>query len=95
MGVYSMTKAAINSLTKSLALELYDDEIRVNAIAPGVIRTKFAKVLVDNIEATGSNEFAIGDAKDVADLAYFLASSESKMINGNIIEITGKPMPSL
>ena len=95
IGVYSMTKASLNSLTKILAIELMDDNIRVNAIAPGVINTKFAKLLIDNLKASGSDEFAIGSPKDVANLAFFLASDEARFINGNIIEITGKPLPSL
>ena len=90
-----MTKSAINSLTKTLAQELLDSNIRVNTIAPGVIRTRFAKVLVDNIESTGSDEFAIGKPEDIANLAFFLTSDKANFINGNIIEITGNPLPSL
>ena len=95
MGVYSMSKSAINSMTKSLAIELQNSGIRVNAIAPGIIRTKFAKVLVDIVEKNDESQFAIGKADDVAHLAYFLASDKALFINGNIIEITGKPIPSL
>lgn len=90
-----MTKAAINSMTKILATELYDDGIRVNAIAPGVIRTKFSKMLIESLEAAESNDFAIGSADDVANLIFFLASDDAKFINGNIIEISGKPLPAL
>ena len=47
-GVYAMTKSAVVSMTKTLAMELGAAGIRVNAIAPGLVETKFAQVLVDN-----------------------------------------------
>ena len=90
-----MSKAAINSLTKSLANELLDTRIRVNAIAPGIIRTRFAKVLVDMVEKDENSGMAIGAPEDVAHLTYYLASEKAHFINGNIIEITGNPLPSL
>jgi len=49
-GIYSATKAGVISLTKSLAFELGPDNIQVNAIAPGLVQTKFARALWDNPE---------------------------------------------
>jgi NAD(P)-dependent dehydrogenase (short-subunit alcohol dehydrogenase family) len=95
IGVYSLTKTALNSMTKSLAVELQESGIRVNAIAPGLIRTKFADVLVDMVEKNPEDNTMIGKPEDVANLAYFLASDEARFINGNIVEITGNPIPSL
>ena len=48
LGIYAMTKAAMNSMTEFLAQELRHDGIRVNALGPGVIKTNFAKPLWDN-----------------------------------------------
>ena len=48
IGVYCMTKAALDNMVKGLSQELLPDGIRINAIAPGVIRTKMAEIIVAN-----------------------------------------------
>lgn len=93
-GVYGMTKAAVISMTRTLAMELGPLGIRVNAIAPGLIETKFAQVLVDNdairsavIERTAVKR--IGQPEDIAGAAVYLASDESDYLTGDVMVIDG------
>ncbi len=93
-GVYGMTKAPIPSMTHTMAAELGADQIRVNAIAPGLIDTKFASALTSN-EALVDQFLArtpvgrIGVPEDIAPLALFLASNASGFINGQTIVADG------
>jgi len=90
--IYSASKGAINSFTKALAKELAPSNIRVNAIAPGVIDTEMnswlsgeeRKSLIDEIPM-----MKIGEVKDVGMLVTFLASENSKYITGQVITIDG------
>ena len=93
-GVYGMTKAAVISMTKTLAMELGGDGIRVNAIAPGLVRTRFAQVLVDSDELRTAvlERMAIkrvGEPEDIAGAAAFLASDEASYLTGEVIVIDG------
>lgn len=86
-GIYSVTKAAIISLTKTLAMELGPDNIQVNAIAPGLVQTKFAQVLWENdrmMEQVNARTPAgrIGQPVDIAGLALWLASPASAFVTG-------------
>ncbi|HVU13823.1 MAG TPA: glucose 1-dehydrogenase [Phototrophicaceae bacterium] len=93
-GIYSMTKAALINLTQTLALELASDGIYVNAIAPGLIRTRFARVIWEN-EAIAEPIRArtplkrIGEPQDIAGIALFLASSASDYATGQVFVIDG------
>jgi len=94
MGIYGMTKAAVISLAKTLAVELGPSGIRVNAIAPGFVDTRFAAGLVQNedlnrrwIERSALRR--IGKPEDVAGLALFLASDASSYLTGEAIVVDG------
>ncbi len=94
MGVYGMTKAAVISLAQTLAVELGAAGIRANAIAPGLVDTRFAAALVQNddlnkrwVERSALRR--IGKPEDVAGLALFLASDASSYITGQTIVVDG------
>ena len=87
-----MTKAAIHSLTQSLAVELGAKGIRVNSIAPGFIQTDMMDLMsVDIIENNiqKSTLKRIGKAEDVAQTAVFLASEKASYITGQFIRVDG------
>ncbi|GBD03055.1 3-oxoacyl-[acyl-carrier-protein] reductase FabG [bacterium HR19] len=99
LGVYAVAKAGLISLTKTMAVELAPFGIRVNAVAPGLIRTKFSSVLVDLFESGGKAEDTnpllriplgrVGEPNEVADLIVFLASDKASYITGAVFVIDG------
>src|SRR5271156_3488426 len=91
MGMYNATKAALIHVTKQLALEL-SPRVRVNAICPGVVRTKLAEALWKDTEAFVSQRTAlgrIGETPDVAAAVAFLVSDEASWITGDTLVIDG------
>lgn len=94
VGVYNISKAALIMLTRQLAFELGPRGIRVNAVAPGVIKTQFSKILWSNpatmrrILATNPMR-RIGTPREVAAAALFLASDAASYINGQILVADG------
>jgi len=80
MAVYSAAKAAVAGFTQSLALELRDRKIRVNAVAPGTVRTS------ENVASVGADA-AYVELHDVTDGVLSLASQESEAITGHILPI--------
>jgi 3-oxoacyl-[acyl-carrier protein] reductase len=93
-GLYGATKAAVDSLTKSWALELAPRRIRVNAVAPGWVETDMTAEHFSNAEALrGALEHApygrLGNAEEVADLVLFLCSPAAGWITGQSINISG------
>lgn len=92
MGVYSVTKAAVLMLTEALAVELGPRGVQVNAIAPGVIQTKFSTLLWSNAALAAEVQGRagrLGQADDVAGAALFLASSASDYVNGATLVVDG------
>lgn len=90
--VYSATKGAVISFTKSAAKELATNGIRVNAIAPGIIETSLlANVPEDKLQERISQIKLgrIGQPSDVANTALFLASDSSNYITGQILQVDG------
>jgi NAD(P)-dependent dehydrogenase (short-subunit alcohol dehydrogenase family) len=91
LGLYNTTKAALIHVTKQLALEL-SPLVRVNAICPGVVRTRLAEALWKEHEQALSAVTAlgrIGEPADVADAVAFLVSDEASWITGETLVIDG------
>ncbi len=90
LGVYNLTKAAVIHLTRQLACEL--GPTRVVGIAPGLVQTDFAAVLVDNFGeqlAAALPTKRLGEPQDIANLATFLASDLASWITGETYVIDG------
>ncbi|MBT2523355.1 SDR family oxidoreductase [Arthrobacter sp. ISL-28] len=91
IGMYGISKAAIAQLTRTLAVELGPD-IRVNAVAPAVVKTQFAKALYEGKEAEVAAQYPLrrlGVPADIAAAVAFLASSDAAWITGQIITLDG------
>jgi len=93
-GVYGMTKAAVISMTQTLAVELASSNIRVNAVAPGLVDTRFAAAIVGNkdivdrvIGKTPLGRYATPD--EIAGAVLYLASDASSFVTGQTIVIDG------
>jgi NAD(P)-dependent dehydrogenase (short-subunit alcohol dehydrogenase family) len=91
-GVYAATKAAVTSMTRTLAGELAPYNIRVNAYAPGVIETEMTKETLQNYrdKVKSSNvQNKVGQPEDVSNVILFLASDYASHITGITLEISG------
>ena len=89
---YPASKFAVNGLTKSLARELGKDNIRVNAVAPGVTLTDMMKNVPDNVIEPIIKEIPlgrIGTPEDIANAFLFLASDMASYITGVILSVDG------
>jgi 3-oxoacyl-[acyl-carrier protein] reductase len=95
LSAYNATKGAVHNLTKTLAVELASDKIRVCAIAPVATDTPLLPTFLG--PAPGQREKFIATvplgrlatSQDIADAALFLASQEAKFLTGNIMEVDG------
>ena len=89
---YSASKAGIIGFTKSVAKELASRNIRANAVAPGFIETDMTSVLKDEVKENIYNQIPLkrmGNAREVAELIYFLGSEKSSYITGQVINVDG------
>lgn len=94
MGIYGASKAAMIHLTKALARELAPSGIRVNAIAPAVIRTAFASALHENESGRQAAESAaamgrIGEPEETVGAALYLASDAASYVTGHVLVVDG------
>jgi NAD(P)-dependent dehydrogenase (short-subunit alcohol dehydrogenase family) len=93
-GIYGMTKAAVVSMTKTLAVELGPSNIRVNAIAPGLVETRLSAAIVHNDDLSGPvvartplRRYAQPD--EIAGAALFLASDAASFVTGHTLVVDG------
>lgn len=94
IGVYDLSKAALIHLTKHLASEL-GPGVRVNAIAPGLVKTDFARALWEPAGDAVAQHWPmkrIGEPEDIAGAALYLASSLSAWVTGVVVTVDGGSM---
>jgi NAD(P)-dependent dehydrogenase (short-subunit alcohol dehydrogenase family) len=97
MGAYGSSKAALNQLTRTMAVEWGPHNIQVNAICPTIVMTEMGKNIWDDpknkaIADAFLNKIPVGrfgQPEDVANLAYFLATEQSDYLNGVAIPLDG------
>ncbi len=94
LGTYAISKAADMQITRNLAVEWGRDNIRVNCIAPGLVRTDFARALWEDPENRARALTAyplgrLGEPEDVAGAAVFLAGNGAAWITGQTLAVDG------
>ena len=94
IGYYNATKAAVIHLTRQFAAELAP-KVRVNAVAPGIVRTHLAKALWENYEPQLREHLPlgrIGEPEDIAKAVLFLAGEDSSWLTGQTLVVDGGAM---
>ena len=94
IGAYNISKAADFQLVRNLAAEYGPDNVRVNAIAPGLIKTDFARALWENPEtlkrATSTTPLRrIGEPIEIAGAAVYMASDAGSFMTGQMMVVDG------
>jgi NAD(P)-dependent dehydrogenase (short-subunit alcohol dehydrogenase family) len=94
LGAYCISKAADMQMVRNLATEFGPDNIRVNCIAPGLVKTDFARALYENPEVRGKREREtplrrLGEPVDIAGIAVYLASRAGAFTTGQTFAIDG------
>ncbi|MEH6406154.1 MAG: SDR family oxidoreductase [Leeuwenhoekiella sp.] len=92
---YSASKTAIEGMTRSMAVDLAQFDIRVNCVAPGFIKTPMTAKALDSDPERKNKVFSrtpmgkMGEPGDIADAVYYLASSEAKFTTGIVMPVDG------
>jgi dehydrogenase/reductase SDR family protein 4 len=92
LGVYSISKAGVVMLTEVCAKEWARDKIRVNCIAPGIVRTQLAGDIIEYLKTRDMKPNPMnlfGEPEDIAKLVRFLVTDESRFMTGSTIRIDG------
>jgi NAD(P)-dependent dehydrogenase (short-subunit alcohol dehydrogenase family) len=94
IGAYGMSKAADHHLVRNLAAEWGPKNVRVNAIAPGLIRTEFARALWEDEKRRAERESLtplrrLGEPRDIGGIAVFLASDAAAFMTGQVVVADG------
>ena len=94
IGAYGMSKAADHHLVRNLAAEWGPKNVRVNAIAPGLVKTEFARALWEDEKRRSEREQAtplrrLGEPRDIGGIAVFLASDAAAFVTGQVIVADG------
>ncbi|MEC9345944.1 MAG: SDR family oxidoreductase [Pseudomonadota bacterium] len=97
LGAYAISKAADFQLARNLAVEFGKDNIRVNCIAPGLVKTDFAKALWSDPERSskrlaGTPLARLGEPEDIAGIAVYLAAPAGSWTTGQVIVVDGGVM---
>ena len=92
VSVYSATKAALDGMTRSLARELGDRQIRVNSVAPGYFESEMAAGLSNEAVSRIRRRTPLGrlaEAREISEAVYFLASERGSFITGQVLVVDG------
>lgn len=94
IGAYSVSKTALLGLGKSMSMELANDRVRVNVVAPGVIKTKFSKLLwesdaTDDAYTCQTHLKRLGEPDEVSGIVSFLVGPDASYITGESIVVAG------
>ncbi len=94
LGAYNISKAADFQLARNLAVEFGPYNVRVNCVAPGLVKTDFARALWDNAQTldralSNTPLGRIGQPEDIAGAAVFLASDEASYVTGQVLVVDG------
>ncbi|MFZ3417471.1 SDR family oxidoreductase [Arthrobacter sp. 3Tela_A] len=91
IGLYGISKAAVSHLTRSLAVEL-GPEIRVNAVSPAVVKTRFSRALYEGKEEAVTSAYPLGrlgTPEDVASAVTYLVSPDASWVTGQVLTLDG------
>jgi NAD(P)-dependent dehydrogenase (short-subunit alcohol dehydrogenase family) len=95
IAAYASSKAAVLGLTRCLALELAPEHIRVNCVAPAMVKTEMADQLFKSLspeqvtEIEQAHPLGIGRPRDVAHAIAFLLSDDARWITGSVLVVDG------